>query len=164
MGANGNNFVLGVLNNAATKVTGLVGNVDGAAALRVTNPNSGTNDTALDLRVQAGEAPMKVNSPTKVANLNADKLDGKDPNAFLSSSTYDSWTTLEGTANAWTFGWVACEPGDLVVSGGCQNTDRGTTVERSLPYRSSGSSGWTIGYFNGATADNVSVKVTCADM
>ena len=78
LGANGQNFILGKLNNAATKVTGLVGNVDGAATLRVTNPNTGTNDTALDLRVQAGEAPMRVNSNTRVDNLNADKLDGKD--------------------------------------------------------------------------------------
>ncbi len=82
LGADGQNFVLGSLNNAATKVTGLVGNVDGAAALRVTNPNTGTNDTALDLRVQAGETPMRVNSAAKVANLNADKLDGRDFSAF----------------------------------------------------------------------------------
>ena len=77
LGANGQNFILGKAKNAATKVTGLVGNVDGAS-LRVTNPNTGTNDTALALRVQAGEAPMKVNSDTRVANLNADKLDGMD--------------------------------------------------------------------------------------
>ncbi len=83
MGANGQNFILGKLNNAATAVTGLVGNVDGGAALRVTNPNSGANDTALDLRVQAGEAPMRVNSAGKVANLNADTLDGKDSSAFV---------------------------------------------------------------------------------
>ena len=78
LGANGQSFILGKLNNAATAVTGLVGNVDGGASLRVTNPNTGTNDTALDLRVQAGEAPMRVNSDAKVANLNADKLDGLD--------------------------------------------------------------------------------------
>jgi hypothetical protein len=81
-GANGGTFVLGKLNNAATAVTGLVGNVDGGAALRVTNPNTGTNDTALDLRVGAGEAPMRVDSAGKVANLNADRVDGRDFSAF----------------------------------------------------------------------------------
>jgi hypothetical protein len=87
-GANGQNFILGKLNNAATSVTGLVGTVDGGAALRVTNPNSGTNDTALDLRVQAGEAPMRVNSAAKVANLNADKLDGLEPSQIKGAKAY----------------------------------------------------------------------------
>ncbi len=86
MGANGNGLLLGVLNNAATKVTGLVGNVDGGPALRVANPNAGTNDTALDLRVQAGEAPMRVNSAEKVTNLNADKVDGLDSTRFATGT------------------------------------------------------------------------------
>ena len=106
-GANGQNFILGKLKNTATSVTGLVGNVDGGAALRVTNPNAGANDTALDLRVQAGEAPMRVNSTTRVAKLNAasagravsaasadnatnaqdaNTLDGKDSSEFLQSN------------------------------------------------------------------------------
>ncbi len=110
LGANGQNFILGKLNNAATRVTGLVGNVNGAA-LRVTNPNAGTNDTALDLRVQAGEAPMRVNSTARVANLNAatagradsaanadnaDKLDGKDSGAYLPGDL-PSATTVRGS-------------------------------------------------------------------
>ncbi len=70
LGANGQNFILGKLNNAATSVTGLVGNVNGAA-MKVSNPNAGADDTALSLSVQAGEAPMRVNSGVRVANLNA---------------------------------------------------------------------------------------------
>jgi hypothetical protein len=76
-GANGSNFILGNLNNTATALTKLTGNVNGSA-MQVVNSNADANDTALDLRVQAGEAPMRVNSPTKVANLNADKVDGRD--------------------------------------------------------------------------------------
>ncbi len=53
LGANGDNLVLGVLNNVATRATGLSSNVDGEPALRVVNTNVGTNDTALELRVQA---------------------------------------------------------------------------------------------------------------
>lgn len=75
LAANGNNFVLGVLNNSATAVTKLTGNVDGPA-LQIVNKNVAANDTALDLRVQAGEAPMRVNSPARVTNLNADLVDG----------------------------------------------------------------------------------------
>lgn len=77
LGANGQNFILGSLNNTATAITKLTGNVNGPA-MQVQNTNAGTNDTALSLNVQPGEAPMRVNSATKVTDLNADKLDGLD--------------------------------------------------------------------------------------
>jgi len=51
--------------------------------MRVINTNAGANDTALSLQAQAGEVPMKVNSATRVTNLNADKLDGLDSFALL---------------------------------------------------------------------------------
>jgi len=77
-GANGGNFILGKT-NVATLITRLAGSngVDGAM-FEVQNNNSGTNDTALSLKVQAGEAPMKVNSAAKVTDLTSDKVDGVD--------------------------------------------------------------------------------------
>lgn len=80
LGANGGNFILGK-NNAATALTRLTGNVDGAA-VQVINSNTGSDDTALNLQTQDGEEPMRVTSDTRVNNLNADKLDGKDFEAF----------------------------------------------------------------------------------
>jgi len=80
-GANGGNFILGSLNNAATAITKLTGNVNGPA-MQVVNTNADANDTALDLRVQSGEAPMRVNSPNKVANLNADRIDNREASSF----------------------------------------------------------------------------------
>ena|SRR5215218_911055 len=77
-GANGGNFILGSLNNTATAITKLTGTVGGGPALQVSNPSTATGSTALDLQVATGKAPMKVNSQTKVTNLNADKLDGQD--------------------------------------------------------------------------------------
>src|SRR5215211_3333965 len=77
-GANGGNFILGSLNNTATAITKLTGTVSGGPALQVSNPSTATGSTALDLRVATGKAPMKVNRTTKVTNLNADKLDGKN--------------------------------------------------------------------------------------
>ena len=59
----------------ASALTKLTGNVNGAA-MWVENSNPGTDDTALSLAVQSGEAPMTVNSETKVAHLNADMVDG----------------------------------------------------------------------------------------
>jgi hypothetical protein len=76
-GANGGNFILGSLNNTATALTRLVGNVNGSA-MQVVNNNAGTDDSALSLSVQSGEAPMRVNSSKVVTNLNADKLDGQE--------------------------------------------------------------------------------------
>src|ERR687897_3933604 len=77
-GANGGNFILGSLNNTATAITKLTGSLGGGPALQVSNPSTATGSTALDLQVATGKAPMKVNSSTKVTNLNADKLDGQD--------------------------------------------------------------------------------------
>ncbi len=55
-------LLLGV-RNTASAVTTLINNGPGAA---------------LDLQVQPGNPPLVVNSDTKVDNLNADKVDGKD--------------------------------------------------------------------------------------
>ena len=74
-GANGANFLLGK-SNAANAITQLVGSVAGPG-LQIDNNSTDTAATALDLQVEAGKAPMKVNSDTQVANLNADKVDGK---------------------------------------------------------------------------------------
>jgi hypothetical protein len=52
--------------------------------LLLTNNDSGSDDTALDLNVQSGEPPMTVNSTTRVTNLNSDRLDGQNASAFAS--------------------------------------------------------------------------------
>jgi hypothetical protein len=48
--------------------------------LQVKNAGGGP---ALDLQVNSGKAPLTVNSSSKVANLNADKLDGVDASGFV---------------------------------------------------------------------------------
>jgi hypothetical protein len=79
---NGDPWILGQLNSATT-MTRLAGSggVDGPM-LVVTNNDAGSDDTALDLNVQSGEPPMTVNSQTRVANLNADRLDGMNSSSF----------------------------------------------------------------------------------
>ncbi len=76
----GDTFNLGRL-NAVNQLSRLVGSTDNPM-LRIDNNSAATNATALDLQVEAGHAPLKVDSTTKVASLNADKLDGKDFGAF----------------------------------------------------------------------------------
>jgi hypothetical protein len=85
LGANGDNFILGQ-NNVATAITRLAGavGVDGPMLL-VDNNNAGPRATALELRVEPGKAPMKVNSAERVNSLNADRLDGQDSTAFLAT-------------------------------------------------------------------------------
>jgi hypothetical protein len=74
-GANGQPFILGQ-NNSASLLTRLTGNVDGAA-MQVVNNNADADDTALNLQVQDGEAPMRVTSDARVLNFNADYVDGR---------------------------------------------------------------------------------------
>jgi hypothetical protein len=82
---NGQPFLLGRLTNTATALTKLTSNVNGAA-MQVVNTNAGTDDTALDLSVQSGEAPMKVNSNKKVTNLNADRIDDREASSFANAT------------------------------------------------------------------------------
>lgn len=63
--------------NTVNRLSQLVGSTD-KPMLRVTNKSSGTDATALTLQVQPGHAPMRVNSSTQVAGLNADRVDGQD--------------------------------------------------------------------------------------
>ncbi len=84
MGANGGNLILGSLNNAATAVTKLTGNVSGGPALQVQNTNTQAGSKALQLGVAPGKAPLTVNATAgKAQNLNADKIDGQEAAAFL---------------------------------------------------------------------------------
>jgi hypothetical protein len=74
--ANGGAFILGMF-NSATQGTGLGANYNGTA-LALSNTSAGAAATALTLSVAVGHPPMKVNTVTKVTNLNADYLDGID--------------------------------------------------------------------------------------
>lgn len=70
-------FKLGV-QNAVKAVTSMVGTL-ADPILRLDNNGAGP---ALDLQVEPGQAPMTVNSDTRVDNLNSDRLDGQDSTSF----------------------------------------------------------------------------------
>ena len=72
---------------------------------------------ALDLRVGSGP-PMKVNSSEKVANLNADKLDGKDAtqigvNGVQRHTSFGTFNSVSPKTKS-----VSCTPGKMVVGTG----------------------------------------------
>ena len=135
-GANGDPWILG-RSNVATAITKLAGatGVNGPM-LQLTNNNADANDTALELQVQSGEAPMRVNSSTKVGNLNADKLDGLDYTWFMRGHIYktESVTTVGQQLGDGTYRTVAwCDEGDFLISGGPANIDRETDLLESFP-------------------------------
>jgi hypothetical protein len=77
-------FVLGTSNtvDAATTATAGAAGLN-AKMLQLTNNSTGSSATALGLTTPASRPPMIVSSGAKVANLNADKLDGVDSGGFL---------------------------------------------------------------------------------
>lgn len=78
--------------NTVNAITKLVGSVTGSSPI-IDNDSTNPNAAALDLRVEAGKAPMKVNSDGRVTNLNADKLDGQDASAFMPARARTGWTS-----------------------------------------------------------------------
>jgi hypothetical protein len=81
--ATGGNFILGTPNTATSPTELSASGSASTSALKVTNTNTVTGSTALELNVPTGKAPMKVNSKTKVANLNADLLDGLESTSWV---------------------------------------------------------------------------------
>ena len=106
LAANGDNMILGQKNNARTP-TKLVSR--GGLVLKVGIPNR----SALTLEVVGNEPPMKVNSTGKVANLNADLLDGYSYNQLRGDST---WLTNDDIAD--NINWSDTTLNVTVPSGG----------------------------------------------
>jgi hypothetical protein len=73
-------FNLGVTNtvNAVTQLVSGAGTGPNGPMLRIDNNSSATGATGLQILTEAGKPPMTVNTGTRVTNLNADRLDGKD--------------------------------------------------------------------------------------
>ena len=119
---------------------------------------------ALSLRVGSG-APLAVNSSTKVANLNADKLDGVDSAGLLRSSIYERSraTTGGGAPDETASAFIGCDLGDTAIGGGFDNMDNGTQLISSRTTISLGS-GHIVTWRNNQTEDTVTLVAICADM
>jgi hypothetical protein len=96
--ANGGAFILGVI-NSATQRTALSANYQGTA-LALSNTSTGTGATALTLTVFPSHAPMRVNTATKVTNLNADYVDGIDASTQLTRVVRIPFNLAPGTVGA----------------------------------------------------------------
>src|SRR5919202_5926617 len=81
LSATGANFILGKPNDATT-VSKLTASIAGPA-LTLVNQSTDTAATALNINVDSGNAPLRVNAAAGTAtNLSADELDGKNSSAF----------------------------------------------------------------------------------
>ncbi|HJQ30343.1 MAG TPA: hypothetical protein VJ827_13470 [Rubrobacter sp.] len=164
-GANGDNWKLGK-SNFATQITKLGGNLGvNGAMVRLTNNNAGTDDTALDLQVQTGEAPMTVNSSTRVDSLNADQVDGKSASEFVANNIYKRESAIAAGTDKGDGTFVigqACDPGDVLLSGGPANVNGTSSMVESFPSPGTTNS-WSARIQKNGLADNFSVVVICAD-
>jgi hypothetical protein len=161
---NGDPLKLGSQKNTATKITALIGKVATGPALSVRNPSGGQ---ALDLQVNSGQAPMSVNSSTKVASLNADQVDGKSDTAFVSSNVIKRESAVQagtpiGNPPDGTFAISQpCNPGETLLSGGPANVSATSTMVESFPTPGTTNS-WTARINKNGLTDNFSVVVLCA--
>lgn len=190
LGASGQPFILGK-NNAADALSRLTGNVNGSA-MQVVNNNPDANDTALNLSVQSGEAPMRVNSDTKVTNLNADHVDGMDANSFLktngkaadaetldgkdsaqfmTASTYYS-TSPEmtgqniGNGTGIHHAEFGCDAGDQLITGGYRWMINATSVAVVGSWPIPNSNRWAVQWANNGSPNQpypMQIYVKCAD-
>jgi hypothetical protein len=112
----GSAFNLGKTNTVSA-ISSLVGSVSGSSLL-IDNNSTNSAATALNLQVEAGKSPMKVNSAAKVANLNADKLDGMDAGQLKGFTTLRVSTTEESAPGGSSITQTAsCQAGEQAISG-----------------------------------------------
>jgi hypothetical protein len=123
---------------------------------------------ALSLRVDSG-APLAVNSDTRVANLNADQLDGVDSAGLLRNSIYEesrettgASATGGGAPNETASAFIFCDLGDTVLGGGFDKMDNGTHLVASRTTPALG--GHNVKWRNNHTVDTVEITAICADM
>ncbi len=126
-GTSGAMLHLGVGNtrNATTTLTGSTSGPE----MRITNNGTGP---ALALGVDSNRPALSVHSSARIANLNADKVDGIDSTAFLRGPLRYVVVSQVVRAGAWGEARARCPAGTRVLGGGV-STYSGDTVEVSAP-------------------------------
>jgi hypothetical protein len=152
--------------NTVNRLSQLVGSTDNALLRIDNNNNAGTNATALDLQVEPGLTPMKVNSSTQVSNLNADLVDGRSASSFVANSTYRLGQGQERAGTVLGDGSKvlsqSCLAGDRLLSGGPASVNVNSDVLDSF---AQDTNTWQARINDSAVSggDNFTVVVLCAD-
>ena len=141
LSATGGNFLLGKPNSAGA-TSSLTANI-AKPALTLINTSTNVAATALNINVDAGNAPIKVNaSAGKAVNLNADKLDGLDSTALGVTVKENHQPTEECDAVT---SWNECAPVTVKVPVGKQY--HVTVLSSFGTYINSNSTGWANLYY-----------------
>ncbi len=141
-------FNLGQTNtvNGTSTLTG----VTAAPQLTVKNTSTNSAATALNLSVAAGRTPFKVNSAVKVANLNADQLDGKDSTGFYAGgSKVANADKLDGFDSTYF----------LPATGTAADSDKLDGIDSSAFWKLGGNAGTTPGTDFLGTTDNQALEL-----
>jgi hypothetical protein len=108
--------------------------LQGSPGTNLTIDNNKANGMPLNLISEPGRPPLRVNREAKVANLNVDELDGHSSGFFASRNDFGVNfdrvldLTSSGANNAiLESGITAPKPGVLLVAGGVEIVDGGTT-------------------------------------
>ena len=113
----GDRFDLGKT-NTVNAISKLVGNVAGPS-LQIDNNSANRAATALNLLVEAGKAPMKVNPEAGTAtNLSADKLDGKSADEIGVNGLEPVFTDSAFNSTDFKQVTASCPAGKVVVGTG----------------------------------------------
>jgi azurin len=158
--------------NTVNAVSKLVGSVVGPS-LTIDNNSTATGATALDLQVEPGKPPFKVNSTTEVQGLNVDSIDSKnssdflqeasDRDDFLPNDTYVNDVIKLGPGSSDTvFASADCDAGDKLLGGGglALDPDEDTTTA-SVPFING--QGWDYQIRDNGSPSSVQAFVLCAD-
>ena len=157
----GDPLELGEVNDIGAAATALIGDRAGGV-LQIANKGSGT---ALNLRVSANQPPLTVNPVAgKATNLDADKLDGQEAADFAPARAYFREVQGAGRANAFGDATARCDPGDLVITGGYRKVDAASTFVADMVPVKGQPNGWQVIWFSSGTADDIVVRVLCADV
>ena len=120
--ATGGSFILGQANTASSQ-SSLTANQSGTA-LQITNTSTDPAATALGLKVAKTNPPFTTNSKVKVANLNADSIDGLNASQLQRRITASclndqaiAAVAADGTATCRTFSFMH-EDAQIVATGG----------------------------------------------
>jgi hypothetical protein len=146
-GANGDFFKLGSSKNFASSVSVL--------------DKSGAGP-ALRLRVGHG-APLAVNSSNKVADLNADRVDGLDSSALMPARTYvvEHEETIVPPTTAISRA-ILCDDADVPISGGFGSLDPESQIISSRRIVLGDRDAWLVAV-RSSESDTFLVGAVCAD-
>jgi hypothetical protein len=113
----GDPFKLGKVNRINDALTALIGSHSGAM-MAIDNNSTATSARALDLRVEQRRVPMTVNSDRKVANLNADKIDGLDSTEIGVSGVETTFADSVENSDSYKIATATCPEGKVSVGSG----------------------------------------------